>query len=245
MYSSGSTGFPKGAVHLHHDMVVCHETYARQVLGIRETDKVYSAAKLFFAYGLGNAGYFPMGAGAQSVLYPGRPTPDAVFEILTKHRPTLFFGIPTLYAAMLAVKDAEKRFDLSALRLCVSGRRGAAGRALQALAGALRRGDHRRHRTTEILHIFLSNRPGQARPGSTGQGRARLRGGDRRRRGAPVQAGRHRQPARQGRLHDGLLLEQARQDRRTRSSEAGSRPATSTTRMPTATSGTPGAPTTC
>ena len=102
LYSSGSTGFPKGAVHLHHDMVVCQETYAKQVLGIRESDRVYSAAKLFFAYGLGNAGYFPMGVGAQSILYPHRPTPDSVFEMLSRHRATLFFGIPTLYASMLA-----------------------------------------------------------------------------------------------------------------------------------------------
>src|SRR5436190_20412927 len=80
LYSSGSTGRPKGAVHLHHDMVVCYETYAAQVLRMRADDKVFSAAKLFFAYGLGNAGYFPMGAGAQSVLYPHRPTPDGVFD---------------------------------------------------------------------------------------------------------------------------------------------------------------------
>ncbi|MBI1737173.1 MAG: benzoate-CoA ligase family protein [Candidatus Rokubacteria bacterium] len=168
LYSSGSTGFPKGAVHLHHDMVVCVETYAKQVLGIREDDRVYSAAKLFFAYGLGNAGYFPMSVGAESVLSPQRPTPEAVYELLARHRPTIFFGVPTLYAGMLAVKDAETRYDLSSLRLCVS-----AGEALpdeiftrwqekfgvEIIDGI---------GTTEILHIFLSNRPGQVRPGSSG-----------------------------------------------------------------------------
>jgi benzoate-CoA ligase family protein len=168
LYSSGSTGRPKGAVHLHHDMVISAETYAKQVLGLRPADKVYSAAKLFFAYGLGNACYFPMGVGAQSVLYPHRPTPDAVFDLLTRHRPTLFFGVPTLYAALLAVKEAERRFDLSSLRLCVS-----AGEALPAEL-------YRRWRerfgveivdgigTTESGHIFLSNRPGAVRPGSSG-----------------------------------------------------------------------------
>jgi benzoate-CoA ligase family protein len=168
LYSSGSTGFPKGAVHRHHDMWVCAETYARQVLGLQATDKVYSAAKLFFAYGLGNAGYFPMAVGAQSVLYPHRPSPEAVFEILSRHRPTLFFGVPTLYAGMLAVKEADRRFDLSSLRLCVS--------AGEALPEELYTRWRERFGveiidgigTTEILHIFLSNRPGQARPGSSG-----------------------------------------------------------------------------
>jgi benzoate-CoA ligase family protein len=168
LYSSGSTGRPKGVVHLHHDMVIAAETYAKQVLGMRPTDKIYSAAKLFFAYGLGNAGYFPMSVGAQSVLYPHRPTPDAVFELITRHRPTIFFGVPTLYAAMLAAKDAERRFDLSSLRLCVS--------AGEALPADLYRRWRERYGveivdgigTTETGHIFLSNRPGAVRPGSSG-----------------------------------------------------------------------------
>jgi benzoate-CoA ligase family protein len=150
-------------------LVLCTETYAKQVLEMRASDKVYSAAKLFFAFGLGNACYFPMGVGAQSVLFPGRPTPEGVFEILTRHRPTLFFGVPTLYASMLAMKDAETRYDLSSLRLCIS-----AGEALPEEI-------YNRWRerfgveildgigTTEICHIFISNRPGRARPGATGQ----------------------------------------------------------------------------
>src|SRR5207253_10249440 len=86
----------------------------------KPTDRVFSAAKLFFAYGLGASGFLPMSVGAQAMLYPQRPTPEGVFEAITRYRPTLFFGIPTLFAAMLAVKDAEKRFDASSLRLCVS-----------------------------------------------------------------------------------------------------------------------------
>ena len=168
LYSSGSTGPPKGAVHLQHDMFVCAETYAKQVLGILPSDRVFSAAKLFFAYGLGNAGYFPLSVGAHSVLHAPRPTPEAAFEVIARHRPTLFFGVPTLYAGMLAAKDADGRYDVSSLRLCVS-----AGEALPAEM-------YTRWRerfgveiidgmgTTELLHMCLSNRPGAARPGSSG-----------------------------------------------------------------------------
>jgi benzoate-CoA ligase family protein len=163
-----STGFPKGAVHLQHDMVVCLDTYARQVLGITEADRTVSAAKLFFAYGLGNNMSFPMGVGGEGVLYPHRPLPEAMFELIHRTRPTIFFGVPTLYAAMLQVKEAGSRYDLSSLRVCVS--------AGEALPEELYKRWGERFGveildgigTTEILHIFLSNRPGRTRPGSTG-----------------------------------------------------------------------------
>src|SRR5439155_7209349 len=102
LYSSGTTGFPKGAVHLQHDMLVTSELYAKSVLGMTENDRTLSVAKLFFAYGLGNALYFPFYVGGSTILYPGRPAPDVYFELIQKHHPTLFFGVPTMYAAMLA-----------------------------------------------------------------------------------------------------------------------------------------------
>lgn len=169
LYSSGTTGSPKGAVHLQHDMKVASDLYARPTLGITEQDRTFSVAKLFFAYGLGNGLYFPFRVGATAVLYPGRPEPLKVFEIIDRHRPTLFYSVPTSYAGLLTIDDAAERFDTSSIRLCVS-----AGEALPA--SLFERWKERFGveildgiGSTEILHIFISNRQGRVRPGSTGE----------------------------------------------------------------------------
>jgi benzoate-CoA ligase len=168
LYSSGSTGTPKGTVHLHSHLIQTAELYGRGVLGIRENDVVYSAAKLFFAYGLGNALTFPMSVGATTVLLPSRPTPADVFGVLRKYRPTVFCGVPTLFAAMLAESSRPTRSELN-LRVCTS-----AGEALPAEIGKRWTADYGCEildgiGSTEMLHIFLSNRPGRVRYGSTGQ----------------------------------------------------------------------------
>jgi len=168
LYSSGSTGTPKGTVHLHSHLIQTAELYGRAVLGIREDDVVYSAAKLFFAYGLGNALTFPMSVGASTVLLPSRPTPADVFGVLKKFQPTIFYGVPTLYAALLADANRPKKSDLR-LRVCTS-----AGEALPAEIGKRWTAEYGCEildgiGSTEMLHIFLSNRPGAVRYGTTGQ----------------------------------------------------------------------------
>ena len=102
LYSSGSTGFPKGCVHLHHDMVVCAELYAKNILKITENDRFFSVAKLFFAYGLGNGLYFSLSVGATSILWPGSPSPPNIFSVIEKHKPTLFFSVPSNYSTLLS-----------------------------------------------------------------------------------------------------------------------------------------------
>lgn len=165
LYSSGSTGQPKGVRHVHGALKATCDTFGDQVLGIREEDVVYSVAKMFFAYGLGNAVSFPMSVGATTVLLAGRPTPDVVYGILASHRPTILCAVPTLFAAMVqAAKDVPEH----GLRLCTS-----AGEALPREVGE---GWQRLTGveivdgvgSTEMLHIFLSNRPGDCVYGTSG-----------------------------------------------------------------------------
>jgi len=171
LYSSGSTGFPKACVHLQHDMVVCAERYAKAILNINADDRCFSVAKLFFAYGLGNGLYFPLAVGATSILWPGPPKPEHVFDVIERYRPTLFFSVPSNFAALLAHQPGDNRpdFDLSSVRYAIS--------AGEALPAALFQRFKERFGveildaigSTEVLHMFIANRPGAIRPGSSGQ----------------------------------------------------------------------------
>ena len=169
LYSSGTTGAPKGTIHLHHDMIVAADRYAKETIGLRESDVSFSVAKLFFAYGLGNGLYFPLRVGGTTVLLPDRPTPDRVFEVLDRYRPTVLYSVPTSYAAVLHAAEQSGRKGLDRVRMCVSAgeplpkplyEKWLARFGVQILDGI---------GTTEILHIFISNRPGKVKPGSTGQ----------------------------------------------------------------------------
>ncbi len=169
LYSSGSTGAPKGVRHVHGSLRVTAETYGMQVLGIQPDDVMFSAAKAFHAYGLGNCMTFPMSVGASAVFLPERPTADAVLDMMRRHRPTIFGGVPTLYASLLANAGIGPGAGSDRLRRCIS-----AGEALPAEIG---------HRwksmvgldildgigSTEMLHIFVSNRPDDIRYGTSGK----------------------------------------------------------------------------
>ncbi|MGG1661959.1 benzoate-CoA ligase family protein [Brevibacillus sp. NRS-1366] len=167
-YSSGTSGKPKGTVHLHYDMHVCYEGFAKQVLGISGDDVILTASKLFFGYGMGNGMFFPFRAGASTVLMQERPTPEHLLHAITKYRPTVFFAVPTIYAAML--REAEKKdYDVSSIRLFVS--------AGEALPPSLYHKWKKRFGveivngigSTETLHVFIANRPGFSKPGSVGK----------------------------------------------------------------------------
>ncbi|HEY7677044.1 MAG TPA: benzoate-CoA ligase family protein [Candidatus Methylomirabilis sp.] len=168
-YTSGTTGFPKGAVHLHHDMAFSGEHFARRTLGFTAEDRIYSAPKLFFTYGLGNSMYLPFYAGATVVLQPAWPKPDVVYETIRRTRPTVFFGVPTLYAALLAVPDADKKYDLSCLRLCHSGGEPLPPAIFEGWRAKFGLEIYDGIGSTEAVHIFISNRPGDVRVGSSGR----------------------------------------------------------------------------
>jgi benzoate-CoA ligase family protein len=169
LYTSGSGGPPKAAVHRHRDMLVTSRNFAQGVLALRADDRMFSVSKLYFAYGLGNGMYFPFFFGASTVLYPDRPRPDRIAQLVAQYRPTVFFAVPTFYAALL--RDAEQglQVDFSSIRIAVS-----AGESLPAEIF-----ERFRERfgieildgigSTEMLHVFLSARPGQARPGTCGR----------------------------------------------------------------------------
>jgi benzoate-CoA ligase family protein len=169
LWTSGSTGRPKAAVHLHHDWVHCCEYYARGVLDIRADDVTFSSSKLFHAYGLGNGLMFPFHVGATTILYSGKPQAKAILETAHANRPTLFFSVPTLYAAMLQEAEPGPAYDLGSVRLAVS--------AAEPLPADIFRRWKERFGveildgigSTEMLHIYLSARAGEVRAGSTGQ----------------------------------------------------------------------------
>ena len=166
LYTSGSTGSPKGAVHRHRDMITITDLFVKPVLGMIENDICFSASKLFFAYGLGNSLYFPFRFGASTVLWPERPDPEKILQVIEKYRPTFFFSVPTLLTRLLRV---EKEYNLSSLRICLSSGeplppalfhqwKEKFGQELLDVVGS-----------TEATHDFLANRPGKAKPGSSGQ----------------------------------------------------------------------------
>ena len=167
MYSSGSTGRPKGIVHLQHDMAYSEAAFARNVLKLKPDDICFSVPKIFFAYGFGNAITFPFSVGAATLLLPGQPKPAAIFEAIERYRPTVFFGLPTLYTSLTSAEGAAAT-DFSSLRLALS--------AAEVLSADVFNGWKKLSGveiveglgSTEVLHIYLSNRPERKKPGAAG-----------------------------------------------------------------------------
>ena len=169
LYTSGSGGAPKAVVHQHKDMAAAARNYAEGVLGLRADDRLFSVSKLFFAYGLGNGMYFPLHFGASTILYPERPRADEIAAAIAEYRPTVFFSVPTFYASLLRESEKGLALDFSSVRLAVS--------AGESLPGEIFEQFRKRFGveildgigSSEMLHIFLSSRPGEARAGSCGR----------------------------------------------------------------------------
>ena len=169
LYSSGSTGRPKACLHLQHDMVVCAEDYGKGVLGVTEHDRLFSVAKLFFAYGLGNGLYFSLAAGATSILLPGPPKPQSIFDLVKRSRPTLFFSVPSNYAKLVTeTTEASCAPDFSSVRHAISAGEGLPAAIFQRFKERFGVEILDGIGSTEALHIFISNRPGATKPGSSG-----------------------------------------------------------------------------
>jgi benzoate-CoA ligase family protein len=168
LFSGGSTGFPKGVVHLHHDIPYTCETFAREILQIDERDVTFSSTKLYHAYGLGNNLTFPYWVGATTVLRPGKPDPKGLLETAQATRPSLFFSVPTLYGAMVNLADAGDH-DLSSVRMCVSAAEPLAPEVLRRWQAMFGLDIIDGIGSTEMLHIYCSNRPGDVHPGSSGK----------------------------------------------------------------------------
>jgi benzoate-CoA ligase family protein len=168
LFSGGSTGFPKGVVHLHHDIPYTCATFAREILAIAPDDVTFSSTKLYHAYGLGNNLTFPYWVGATTVLRPGRPDPRGLLETAQAEKPTLFFSVPTLYGAMVNLPDAAEH-DLSSVRMCVSAAEPLAPEVLRRWRAAFDLDIIDGIGSTEMLHIYCSNRPGDVHPGTSGR----------------------------------------------------------------------------
>jgi acetyl-CoA synthetase len=168
MYSSGSTGRPKGIVHLHHDMLYTVRSYAAHILALTADDICFSVPKIFFAYGFGNSITFPFSAGAASVLLPGQPKPAAIFEAIARHRPTVFFGLPTLYTSLTKAQEAATA-DFASLRLSISAAEILSAEVFSAWKDLTGLEIVEGLGSTEVLHIYLSNTADAKKLGSAGR----------------------------------------------------------------------------
>ncbi len=168
LYTSGSGGQPKAAVHQHKDMLATSRSFAEGVLGLRADDRTFSVSKLFFAYGLGNGMYFPFSVGASTLLNPERPRPEKVVEMVARHQPTVFFSVPTFYAAVLREVDRGLKADFSSVRMAVSAGEWLPPEILKKFKKRFGLEILDGIGSTEMLHMFISSRPGQVRPGSCG-----------------------------------------------------------------------------
>jgi benzoate-CoA ligase family protein len=168
MYSSGSTGRPKGVVHLHHDILYTVESYARHILALSKDDVCFSVPKIFFAYGFGNSCSFPFAVGAAAVLMPGRPDAERIFDVIRAYQPTVFFGLPTLFTALIKA-PSQSDADLSSVRLCISAAEVLASEVFQQWRARFGHDIVEGLGSTEVLHIYLSNSADQKRSGSAGR----------------------------------------------------------------------------